>query len=116
MAQTYAEHLAKCKECHKRLHDERVRWDLCIRCGQPLEGVKTLQCSVCLAKEAERREKNREKIREYMRKRVADHRARGLCIYCNEPAVRGGKCEYHGKYYNRSKSQRSRNQNDGSDN
>ena len=100
MAQTYAEHLAKCKECNKRTHDERIRWGLCIRCGKPLNGVTTFQCAACLAKEAERRAKNREAIRERQRQRVADHRARGLCVHCDSPAVRGGRCEYHHNYHN----------------
>ncbi len=99
MAQTAEERQAKRVECQKRLHDERIAWGLCIRCGRPLNGVKTLQCSACLAKEAERREQNREKNREYMRRRIADHRARGLCVNCDAPAVRGGRCEYHREYY-----------------
>ena len=99
MAQTYAEHLAKCKECHKRTHDERIMWGLCFRCGKPLTDEKTLQCKSCLAKEAERREKNREKYREYQRRRIAEHRAKGLCLLCDSPAAPNRvKCEYHLKY------------------
>lgn len=100
MAQTYAEHLAKVKECNKRTHDERIRWGLCIRCGKPLNGVTTFQCAACLAKQTEHREKNREANREWQRKRVADHRARGLCVHCDSPAVPNGyRCEYHRDYY-----------------
>ena len=98
MAQTYEEHLAKSEECRKRTHDNRVRWGLCVRCGKKLTDEKTLQCKNCLAKDAERRKLNREKNLEYQRRRVADHRARGLCLFCNDPAVTKTRCEYHRKY------------------
>lgn len=112
MAQTPEERQAKRVEFIKRLHDERVAWNLCFRCGKPLNGVKTLQCTACLAKEAKRREKNRERNREYQRQRVADHRARGLCVHCDDPAVAGGRCEYHRKYYNLLKRERNKRKDD----
>ena len=99
MAQTPAERQAKRNECHKRLHDERIRWGLCIRCGKQLTDEKTLQCKACLAMQAERREKDRDKILEIQRRRAAEHRAKGLCLYCNSPAVTKTRCEYHWKYY-----------------
>ena len=99
MAQTYEERIAKMKECNKRLHDERIKWGLCFRCGKPLTEETTLQCKDCLAKAAEWRELHREEDRERQRRRMADHRAKGLCLYCNAPATAGTQCEYHRNYY-----------------
>lgn len=100
MARTRDEHIAKMKECNKRTHDERMLWGLCIRCGKPLTDETTMQCRACLAKQAERRKLNREKNLEYQRRRTADHLARGLCLFCDEPAVPNRtRCKYHLEYY-----------------
>lgn len=114
MAQTPEERQAKRNEFSKRLYYERISWGLCFRCGKPLTDEKTLQCKSCLVKGAERRRRNREKNLEYSRRRIADHRARGLCLFCDAPAVTGTRCEYHRKYYNLLDRERNRRKNDGS--
>ena len=99
MARTPEEIRAKSEECHKRLHDERIGWGVCIQCGKPLVEETTLHCKGCLARRAEQRERDRAKILDRQRKRIADHRARGLCLYCDTPAVTKTMCDYHRKYY-----------------
>lgn len=99
MARTYEENLAE----RRRLYNERIEWGLCVRCGAPLKCVKTHYCAACLEKNRAYQHANRERIREYQReryhRRAADHKARGLCVYCDAPATRGNLCEYHFEYY-----------------
>lgn len=100
MAQTIEQRRAVTEACRRRLHDERVEWGVCILCGKPLRGEKTLSCAACIEKRAEYREKNRERIRQQQRDRIQFYKANGLCIHCGRPAEDGyKKCAYHREYY-----------------
>lgn len=75
-------------EKRKRLYNERLEWGVCVICGAPLKGTKTHACPACL-----------ERQRKYQRKKAAERRSLGLCVYCDTPAAHGNLCERHYNYY-----------------
>ena len=92
----------KQNECHRRLYQDRRSWGKCGVCGKSLDDEKKAVCAKCSAAQAEYRQKNRERLRQKQRERVARYREQGLCVYCGNQIAEGSKfmCEKHKEYYN----------------